>query len=101
MCRRDPEEGGAANVSAIVWTERTPIAQVHVRKLDDMRVARGTARRLGEGGGARGRSDAAGAIPLSAMHAHRYTDTRLALVGDAAHAIHPIAGQGGLPASAT
>ena len=32
--------------------------------------------------------------PLSAMLAHRYTDTRLALVGDAAHGIHPIAGQG-------
>ena len=28
------------------------------------------------------------------MHAQRYTDTRLALVGDAAHGIHPIAGQG-------
>jgi len=28
------------------------------------------------------------------MHAERYTDTRLALVGDAAHGIHPIAGQG-------
>jgi 2-octaprenyl-6-methoxyphenol hydroxylase len=28
------------------------------------------------------------------MHAHRYTDTRLALVGDAAHTIHPIAGKG-------
>ena len=28
------------------------------------------------------------------MHAHRYYDTRLVLVGDAAHTIHPIAGQG-------
>ena len=32
--------------------------------------------------------------PLGALHAHRYFDTRLALVGDAAHTIHPIAGQG-------
>ncbi len=32
--------------------------------------------------------------PLSLVHAERYVDTRLALIGDAAHAIHPIAGQG-------
>ncbi len=32
--------------------------------------------------------------PLGALHAHRYFDTRLVLVGDAAHTIHPIAGQG-------
>lgn len=32
--------------------------------------------------------------PLGFHHAGRITDTRLALVGDAAHGIHPIAGQG-------
>ncbi|TNE29527.1 MAG: hypothetical protein EP349_06355 [Alphaproteobacteria bacterium] len=32
--------------------------------------------------------------PLSLMHAKRYTAPRLALIGEAAHAIHPIAGQG-------
>lgn len=32
--------------------------------------------------------------PLSLQQAERYTDTRFALVGDAAHSIHPIAGQG-------
>ena len=32
--------------------------------------------------------------PLGFHHAGRITDQRLALVGDAAHGIHPIAGQG-------
>lgn len=34
------------------------------------------------------------AYPLGFHHAARITDTRMALVGDAAHGIHPIAGQG-------
>jgi 2-octaprenyl-6-methoxyphenol hydroxylase len=94
MCAsRDAEEGGAANISAIVWTERTPIAQ-HMLKLDDMRFAREIARRLGDHLGGVHVIGRRWSYPLSAMHAHRYTDTRLALVGDAAHAIHPIAGQG-------
>ena len=94
MCAsRDAEEGGAANVSAIVWTERTAIAR-RMLKLNDARLAGEITRRLGNHlGGVRvvGRR---WSYPLSAMHAHRYTDTRLALVGDAAHTIHPIAGQG-------
>ena len=34
------------------------------------------------------------ALPLAALHARRYTGARFALIGDAAHQIHPLAGQG-------
>jgi len=84
---------GAPNVSAIVWTERTPAAD-RVIALDDAAFGREVARRLGDHLGAVRPIGRRWIYPLSAMHAQRYVDTRLALVGDAAHGIHPIAGQG-------
>ncbi len=89
----DAEAGGAPNVSAIVWTERSDIAE-RMLALDDDRIAHEIARRLGDHLGAVRPIGRRWNYPLSAMLAHRYTDTRLALVGDAAHGIHPIAGQG-------
>jgi len=89
----DALAGGAPNVSAIVWTERRAMAD-RIMALDNARFEREIARRLGDH---LGRIQVVGrrwSYPLSAMLAHRYVDTRLALAGDAAHGIHPIAGQG-------
>jgi 2-octaprenyl-6-methoxyphenol hydroxylase len=81
------------NVSAIVWTEQNAIA-ARVAALDDAAFGREIARRLGPHLGGIRPIGRRWVYRLGAMHAHRYFDTRLALVGDAAHTIHPIAGQG-------
>jgi 2-octaprenyl-6-methoxyphenol hydroxylase len=94
MCASaDAEAGGTPNVSAIVWTERTPIAR-RMLTLDDTRFAREITRRLGDHLGEVHCIGRRWSYLLGAMHAHRYYDTRLAMIGDAAHTIHPIAGQG-------
>ena len=83
----------AENLSAIVWTERRETAE-RLMELPAEAFTREAARRLGGHLGAIRLLGRRWSYPLSAQYAHRYTDTRLALVGDAAHGIHPIAGQG-------
>jgi 2-octaprenyl-6-methoxyphenol hydroxylase len=62
--------------------------------LDETRFGAELARRLGPQLGKIETIGRRWTYRLSAMHAARYTATRLVLVGDAAHGIHPIAGQG-------
>jgi 2-octaprenyl-6-methoxyphenol hydroxylase len=81
------------NLSAIVFTDHADIA-ARLSRLDGAKFTREVAKRLGPQLGAISLIGRRWTYPLSAMHAARYTSTRLALVGDSAHGIHPIAGQG-------
>ncbi|GAB0115231.1 UbiH/UbiF/VisC/COQ6 family ubiquinone biosynthesis hydroxylase [Acidisoma sp. C75] len=83
----------APHVSAIVFTEKTAVAEALAR-LPEAAFTREVARRLGGHLGAIRLLGKRWVYPLSALLATRYVDRRLALVGDAAHGIHPIAGQG-------
>lgn len=79
--------------SSIVWTERASIAK-RILELDAPRFQAEFARRFGN---FLGHVEPAGPrwwFPLGLVHAERYIDERMVLVGDAAHGIHPIAGQG-------
>ncbi|MGI4748471.1 MAG: UbiH/UbiF/VisC/COQ6 family ubiquinone biosynthesis hydroxylase [Janthinobacterium lividum] len=84
---------GAPHLSAIVWSERDSVA-CKLMTLDDTQYANEIQRRLGMHLGKVRLVGRRWLYPLSALHAHSYVATRLALIGDAAHGIHPIAGQG-------
>jgi 2-octaprenyl-6-methoxyphenol hydroxylase len=81
------------NRSSIVWTEDAALAP-HLVKLSDAQFAAELGARLGDFLGAIEPVGPRWTYPLSLMQAERYTARRLVLVGEAAHVIHPIAGQG-------
>ena len=88
---RDGDNGG--HRSSIVWTEQASIAR-RILELDPTRFHAELARRFGDHLGKLEPLGPRWWYPLGLVHAERYVDTRLVLVGDAAHGIHPIAGQG-------
>lgn len=81
------------NRSSIVWTERSEQAPAYVRLGDEAFVAE-VAQRFGDQWGALSVAGPRWSYPLSMQLALSYIAPRFALAGDAAHSIHPIAGQG-------
>ncbi|MGB3809571.1 MAG: FAD-dependent monooxygenase [Parvibaculum sp.] len=81
------------NRASLVWTERHEDAKA-ILALDDAAFADEMRARFGDYLGACRPVGPRWSYPLSLQLARDYVRPRLALVGDAAHAIHPIAGQG-------
>jgi 2-octaprenyl-6-methoxyphenol hydroxylase len=79
--------------SSVVWTERAELA-VRLAALPDAAFAAELGARFGDFLGSVEPLGPRATYPLGLMLANRYSARRLALVGEAAHLIHPIAGQG-------
>jgi len=87
----DDEQG--RHRSALVWTVNEGNA-AGVLKLSDRAFQAEVEKRMGDIFGAITSVPPRSSYPLGFHHAAQITAQRLALVGDAAHGIHPIAGQG-------
>jgi len=81
------------NRSSLVWTEKTAFAEAAMA-LDDAGFEAEVARRFGQFLGEVKVTGPRWSYPLSLSLAYEYSAHRLAVVGDAAHGVHPIAGQG-------
>jgi 2-octaprenyl-6-methoxyphenol hydroxylase len=79
--------------SSLVWTE-TEAAAAALLSLEDAAFDSHLRSRFGDHLGQVATDGPRWSYPLGYQHADRYVDQRLALAGDSAHGIHPIAGQG-------
>ena len=81
------------NQSSLVWTEKTPEAQ-RILALPDDDFRGELRRRFGDHLGAVHLVSGRHGYPLALFVARQFIGERLALIGDAAHVLHPLAGLG-------
>jgi 2-octaprenyl-6-methoxyphenol hydroxylase len=87
------DDASGAHRSALVWTVSEADA-AGTLKLSDRAFLAEVEKRMGSLFGAITDVGPRSSFPLGFHHTAKITEHRLALVGDAAHGIHPIAGQG-------
>lgn len=81
------------NRCSLVWTEQADLAK-EVLALDDEAFLAHVAKRFGEHLGALSLVGGRGGFPLTVKIARSFKADRFVLAGDAAHGVHPLAGQG-------
>lgn len=81
------------NRASLVWTEKSHLVST-IMALPERAFAAEIKRRIGDFLGEVKPVGGRWSYPLTLQYADTYVDTRMAIIGDAAHGIHPIAGQG-------
>ena len=84
---------GTENVFALVWTV-TSAERDEVMRLDDAAFLTQLQQRIGDRAGRFIKVSERAVYPLGWMQSREHVRQRLAIIGNAAHTLHPVAGQG-------
>jgi 2-octaprenyl-6-methoxyphenol hydroxylase len=84
---------GTENVFALVWTVKSA-ERDEVLRLDDAAFLAQLQQRIGERAGHFVKVGERAVYPLGWMQSREHVRQRLAIIGNAAHTLHPVAGQG-------
>ena len=87
------ETGEDSQTCSVVWSQKTGVAE-SIMAMDDETFCRAIGDALENRLGKVTSTDQRYCIPLTQRHSKTYIKPGFALVGDAAHTIHPLAGQG-------